>query len=336
MPHDSTPHVGGSLDQIEDRLTACEVLHWIAFGELKTLEQLLQDECSVSARWGHAFGDEFLEALEARISLNPYCPVYRLEGDITVTRDGVDVSNDRMGHYQHPAYSPQGPRYLRHMRATVRRRRVRLVSYRDIVVELREELARSKSHMKALDAAGIELIKKVRANKVRAIGQRNIRGESPQAGADYVPIPSETFEHPAIKITVWNAVTLDVNRPYDEWRGFQTSFSNVRFPTAEVIAIWRPPQPLNDALSATGDPARRLQRAAYKPQLEGFIDQLPADNALSDDAVAGQFMAHVDGLRARGELVQPRLPQRRNIEIQVAKLRRKVTARRARPPISGG
>jgi hypothetical protein len=223
MPDDSTPYVSGPLDQVEDRLTACEVLHWIAFRELKTLEKYLQDDYLVMARWGFAFDDKYLEALEARISLNPYCPVHRLEGNITVTTDGVDVSNDRMGHYQHPAYSPQGPRYLRYMRATVRRRLGRLISYQDLCVELREELARSKAHMNALDAAGTKLIKMVRAKELDTIiGQRDIRGESPPAGVDYEEIPLVTFEHPAIKITFYNRVTMDVNRPVDEWRGSRT------------------------------------------------------------------------------------------------------------------
>ena len=63
------------------------------------------------------------------------------------------------------------------MRATARRRSGRLISYQELFIELGEELDRSAAHRNALDTAGAELIKMIRAKKiVTVIGQRDIRG----------------------------------------------------------------------------------------------------------------------------------------------------------------
>ncbi|HEX9806429.1 MAG TPA: hypothetical protein VGA34_05995, partial [Alteraurantiacibacter sp.] len=64
---------GELFDRNDDRLSACEALHWVAFGELKTWEQYLEEDCLISARWGGMLSEESLEALAARVNPNPHC-----------------------------------------------------------------------------------------------------------------------------------------------------------------------------------------------------------------------------------------------------------------------
>jgi hypothetical protein len=79
------------------------------------------------------------------------------------------------------------------------------------------------------------------------------------------------------------------------------------------------------------DPPGPQKRADYKPALEQFIDNLPPDTNMSNDAIAGQFIAHIETLKNSGESVPRRLPQRRNIEVQVEKLRKRIRCRRRAP-----
>jgi len=80
----------------------------------------------------------------------------------------------------------------------------------------------------------------------------------------------------------------------------------------------------------------RQTRLAYLPWLETFLDGLPLDTAISDEAIAGQFIAHVEALKEAGKPGPSRLPQKRNIEVQVSKLWPKVRARRARAARNSG
>jgi len=122
------------------------------------------------------------------------------------------------------------------MRATARRRSGHLISYQELFITLGKELGRVAAYMNALDTAGSELIKMIRAKKiVTVVGQRDVRSYSPPAGADYEDIPPAILEHPAIKITFYNKLMMDVNLPRDEWEGARTSFSNVRFSKEEVF-----------------------------------------------------------------------------------------------------
>jgi hypothetical protein len=74
----------------------------------------------------------------------------------------------------------------------------------------------------------------------------------------------------------------------------------------------------------------RQTRRAYLPWLETFLDGLALDTVISDETIAGRFIAHIAALRTSGEPAPSRLPQRRNIEVQVSKLWPKVRERRAR------
>jgi hypothetical protein len=85
----------------------------------------------------------------------------------------------------------------------------------------------------------------------------------------------------------------------------------------------------------TSEGPPRQTRLGYRPWLEAFLDNLPFDTAISTDAIAGQFIAHIGALRAAGKPVPSRLAQRRNIEVQVSKLWPKIQARRARPQATG-
>jgi hypothetical protein len=86
--------------------------------------------------------------------------------------------------------------------------------------------------------------------------------------------------------------------------------------------------------NSTRAPTRQT-RLGYRPWLEAFLDRLPLDTTISDEAIAGQFMAHVGALKAAGEPAPSRLPQRRNIEVQVSKLWRQIRTRRARSQATG-
>jgi hypothetical protein len=86
--------------------------------------------------------------------------------------------------------------------------------------------------------------------------------------------------------------------------------------------------------NSTRAPTRQT-RLGYRPWLEAFLDRLPLDTTISDEAIAGQFIAHVGELKAAGKPTPSRLVQRRNIEVQVSKLWPKIRARRARPQATG-
>jgi hypothetical protein len=83
------------------------------------------------------------------------------------------------------------------------------------------------------------------------------------------------------------------------------------------------------AAGADSEASTRRSRLAYLPWLETFLDGLPLNTAISDGAIAGQFITHVQVLKASGKPAPNHLPQRRNIDVQVSKLWPKVRRRRA-------
>lgn len=212
-----------------DRLTACEAMHWIAFGQTKSWEEYDGESYDLNSRWefalggGAAVGAELREALAARILESPFCPVSFWD----------DLSID--GGYRHRALSPQGPRLLQRLRAKARKRDGRLVSYREILAELENDIALIEAQTRALDIAGIELVKALRAKKLTAVGQR---GFEPPPGSDYVEVPPAVFEHPATKLYVYDRFGADVGRPLIEWKGYRSDFANMRFSREEIQMLW--------------------------------------------------------------------------------------------------
>lgn len=121
---------------------------------------------------------------------------------------------------------------------------------------------------------------------------------------------------------VYNNPTLATS-DIDRWLG------NSSKSPQQATAV-SPDQSAGAAHEAGGTPKWQT-RLGYLPWLETFLDNLPLETKISDDAIAGRFIADIAALKEAGKPVPSRLPQRRNIEVQVSKLWPKIQARRTRP-----
>jgi hypothetical protein len=209
-------------------MTACEVLFWIGLGIIKTSQELHDEMMAFLERWTCLPADSVLKALEGRAATEPYCAIGIL------TLDGEpDVR------YAHPFLSPNGPRALRRLRAKARHREQRHVSYGELASLLADELSAEARESTQLESAAAELLKEIRAERVTAWGQPDIKWGKPNPGAVHQRIPVEIFMYPAMSVTILDQVRPDHNAPVEQWVNWKgPNFSGVQFKTAEILAIW--------------------------------------------------------------------------------------------------
>jgi hypothetical protein len=250
-------------------MSTWEILSWIAFSEVRPRDDF-------TLRWGHRNAGPVLEALEARAAPAPFCVVQPIVAD--------DVPWDRNA-YAHKAWSRDGPRMLRWIRATARQREGRLVTYAELAARLRAELEAGAEEEVQVEGARRKLLEALRAARLTAWGKLDLRQGQPNPAAQYQAIPASIFIDELVSITEWGTVGADPHHPttIHIYRG--QSFREVRFHSAEAMTVW-PATPREMATEAAPSPITesRQPRGGRPPQhdWEGFWIQVAMYAAAND------------------------------------------------------
>jgi hypothetical protein len=198
-------------------MTACEVLTWIAFGEAGTV--LPADRIGLET-WGTTELAAVAMALGARTASAPYCPL----------EVPLEERNFLFGR--------SGPKTLRAIRARSRQREQKLVSFVDLLVELRNQCEANQRDCKFFDAASEELLRALRSEQITAYGRTSEVSE-------HQPIPMTFFMDRSASINWWkNTIGVDPPR-----RG--RCFLDIEFKTSKVLALW-PAEPETSPVAADG------------------------------------------------------------------------------------
>jgi hypothetical protein len=221
---------------LPDIPTVLDVLHWIVFrGVLPHAG--LDDGIDIAIKWGY-FPNQTLVALEARASATPYCiwePLV-LDGN---SWDG--------GKYKDIASSPNGPRMIRRIVATMSARQGRVVSFREAADRLRSELAAIQRDSEMLKEAKRVLMAALSSGKIRAWGKRDLGRGAPNPAAGYEKIERGVFWDELVSVTEWGKVDANPDdlRAILNYRG--PTFREVRFEAEDVRRLW----PVHECSGAT-------------------------------------------------------------------------------------
>lgn len=139
-----------------------------------------------------------------------------------------------------------GPSYLRQMSAPgvrgvleticarLEKRFGRPVSFAELAERIEPEMARFHARFQARREALAELIETARGGQLTATGQLDGEGGYSDETALVQPIPRERWEQPSVSLGKDRLTWLGSSK-----RGTaERSFSNVRFKTADVVALW--------------------------------------------------------------------------------------------------
>jgi hypothetical protein len=137
---------------------------------------------------------------------------------------------------------------LRWIRATVRQREGRLVTYAELAKRLRAELQTEAEDEAQIERARQELLEALRAARLTAWGKPNTRQGQPNPLAQFEAIPASVFIDEAVSITEWATVSADPNHPTAIYSYHGPTFREVRFHSAEVLTVW-PAEPPETAIS---------------------------------------------------------------------------------------
>jgi hypothetical protein len=256
-------------------MSTWEILSWIAFKEVRPRGDF-DDAADFTLRWGHSNAGPVLEALEARAAPAPFCVVQPIVAD--------DVPWDRNA-YAHKAWSRDGPRMLRWIRATARQREGRLVTYAELAGRLRAELEAGAEEEVQVERARRELLEALRAARLTAWGKLDLRPGQPNPAAQYQAIPASIFIDELVSITEWGTVGADPHHPtaIHNYRG--QSFREVRFHSAEVMAVWPSIQNAKLASASPGPKAEPQRPRGGRPaqyDWDGFWIQVAMYAAAND------------------------------------------------------
>ena len=218
-----------SMAGIPDRgyLTASEALTWLATGKALSREQLAElYRCRPSTRgywWPDRGAPEALKliltALRARAGSSGHgrhCALRFAAGAPAI------LGKTREMRYVHPAVSPEGPAFLRGLRARARRGSQRLVSYSELATALAQDIMADLDTSRALKKACRRIHRAILEGTVVAYGKR-----SGQPGPHVEPIPSHLFLRDFASLSLFDRLTL----PGRE------GFECVRFKTSEIAAL---------------------------------------------------------------------------------------------------
>jgi len=212
-------------------MSAWDVLSWIAFKEVRPRPD--SDEAiDFTYRWSDSDAGPVLEALEARASVEPYCTVQPL------ILDGRPWDGNS---YVHRAFSPVSPKMLRWIRAKARQREARLVTYSELAATLRAELETLADENRRIGEAQHALMEELRASRLTAWAKRDIRRGEVNPAAVHEAVPFSIFMDELVVVTEWGTIGPDPEHPTAIFRYHGPQFRDVRFATADVLAIWPPP-----------------------------------------------------------------------------------------------
>ncbi len=229
------------------KMSACEVLTWIALGRAQTKEALNADSLARDERWGEGELIGVQVALEGRASRTPFCAVYRLRPD------GGTGSKD-MNNYAHPLLSPNGPRKLRGIRGRARRRLRTLVDYRTLAAMVLEERLLHDREDVLIASAAREVMEALVAEKITAHGQPSRPDGNHDRSARHGPVPWDALVHSSVKIDIWNQIGTSRGDGHVWQQRKELTYHEVYFKTAEVLALW-PEQPAPPAVALDDLPA---------------------------------------------------------------------------------
>lgn len=215
---------------IPDRgyLTASEALTWLATGQARSREQLVElFECRPSS-WGHWWPDRgapdalelILEALRARAGSSGhgrYCALRFAAGASAI------LGETREMRYVHPAVSPDGPAFLRRLLVKAPDGSRRSASVSELATALAQDIDADRRTDGALKNAFRRIQNAILGGTVVAYGQR-----SDQPAPHFEEIPSHLFLHDFASLSLFDRLDLGPGR---------NRFEGVRFITSQIAAL---------------------------------------------------------------------------------------------------
>jgi hypothetical protein len=285
-------------------MTACEVVTWIAFRRAIPQERLGVLFKVTLDRWLAVPADTVLDALETRAGISGNGPFYAI-------RIGPGPRFDFDSHpSRYMVLSEKGPAILRLISRVHRREAGRLLSYADLARKLREEIAADERVSEQIEEAKAQIRDRAAGGLLVAFGIRVEPDGKRRGGAVHEALRASLFMHPAITLTEWDTVHTDTTRPLKEWWDEHLPrFEDMRFRTAEVLALWPHPLSLDYDSAMASSPSSQCDSEAPH-----------TDSCTLTDAIAriaygneydGRYYAAPGDTWAEGETRQRRKVNRR-------------------------
>ncbi len=228
-------------------MSACEVLTWIGLGKAQTWDDLNAATNDLLRLYATANLPAVEAALAGRAAPHPYCAVYPTVKQSTPTGKVIVTYADRV-------VSPRGPQALRDIRRHARAASGRLVGYPELLAMVREAQHSNATDDRRIAEAAGEVMEALRAGRLVAHGQPSLANGDPDRHAAHMPVPLGVLLHPATTIYIDNLIAPDIAADPGAWRDRRSlAFRDIRFQTADVLALWpvqAPPPVLLDDLPA--------------------------------------------------------------------------------------
>jgi hypothetical protein len=222
-------------------MTACDVLTWIAFGEIRELDELI--DLGEAYRWGHTGLHHTLAAIEAIIA-----------GTWAADPDDIWAIQRHQGH---PAWTQAGRAWIEALRQHIERQDGTAISLPRVGEMLAEHIEEHRQACAHLDLAHHALLETLRYGSLKGYGRRN--GQS-----EHLEMPSTVFMDARIEVTWFDAVRSESPR--------LPKYADVRFQTTDVLRLWPAQQTEPTApKTTTNQPAHEKRDLSSDAQL---IDRL--------------------------------------------------------------
>lgn len=212
------------------------VMDWIAFRQVRERDDI-DETLDFVFRWSDSDVGPILEALEARADAEPYYVVQPslYDGDPWDRRS-----------YVHRAFSPAAPKLLRAIRAKARKREGRLVTYADLAAALRSEILHTTEENELLKHAHQKLMEAVRAARLPVWARQDVKRGHENPAAVHAPAPIAIFMNELVTVTEWGTIGADSDHATAIYSYQGPEFRDVRFVTADVLAVWPPTNKIED------------------------------------------------------------------------------------------
>jgi hypothetical protein len=215
----------------DELMTACDVLSWIAFGEVRELDAridraevyrwgstdlnrtLAAIHAIIAGTWDSARKAEVVSAPGAIIRFNPG------SGDFVVADDSELLGSP---HAPHPAWGEDGRAWIEALQVRVEQQDRVAVSLPKLGEMLAEHIEWHHQACALLYRAEHELLEALRGGKLTAYGRRNGAGE-------YQAIPVTVFMDARVGVNWFNTV---------EGEHLGPRYTNVQFQRDDVLDLW--------------------------------------------------------------------------------------------------
>lgn len=255
------------------KMSATEVVEWIAFGERRTHQDLIEERRAYEDWCLTLPVAEVLQAAEAMAAFPPFCLWLPLEEDV---RACVPREQRR---YLHQMGSPCGPRLLDEMCARQTKRLGQQTSYADLAARIVPETSAYMARCEAREAARKRVIKWIVEGQLTAWGRPDGEDGYPDDRAGFVAIPTNMKIEDGLSLEGDRLISSRAWGPGSAGR----SYSKLRFHTAEVAALWQASRGIQSASEDKGQlpeeaapPKRRVAANSRAASDAGLVAEMHA------------------------------------------------------------